>query len=619
MNYSEFEKVVFDHLFDKHKKDKNFTFSVRQKASKGRETDIFIGTQKAGYFATTLWSIPVFFPGSSGDLLDFIFSEKDGRFYIRFQYFMSRNANELQNKANIELGKVYYDKIKSDKFELNKVSEKNKMYIIRFYYPNEGCNSIKEMFDAFDEMIKILTPIIDESISIVKEKYSEWIAHRITNEEFDKMIDNMTRRIGKHGNKNFAEIKEEQISDGEIIYNNNILKENLNIILYGPPGTGKTYFTIDKAVEIITGVKSNDHNKNKAKFDDLREKGQIEFVTFHQNYSYEDFIVGIKPDTNNEQLFFRQNKGMFYEIARRARENYLESKGINVESKIFDIILDEILKPLEEGKEVEIKMKSKISFWIYDSSERSLFYRKRKGGTSHTLSKETIKELLDDAREYPSGLKSYYAPLIEKIKSLKVTQKKQKAIEGLKNFVLIIDEINRANISRVFGELITLLEVDKRMDADNELKITLPNNEKDFCLPPNLYIIGTMNTADKSIALVDIALRRRFHFIGYYPSKQILDELYTKGLISKLVIDLLVTINKNIACKKGNDFVIGHAYFIDKLEESDIIEIIKNKIIPLLNEYFSGKIDTIADIFNESPFIVKYNIDNFNWEINKIK
>ena len=280
-----------------------------------------------------------------------------------------------------------------------------------------------------------------------------------------------------------------------------------NIILYGPPGTGKTYNSIDKAVEIadILNYTPDDHISNKETFNELRENGQIEFVTFHQNYSYEDFVVGIIPDINSQSqtLRFTKREGIFKKLVDRARENWEKDK------------------------------------------------------------------------------------------------------DNPKNFVLIIDEINRANISKVFGELITLLEDDKRLGADNELKITLPNGDE-FGVPPNLYIIGTMNTADKSIALIDIALRRRFEFIGFYPN---LDPV----ILGNEKSQLLGVINQNIYTEKRSaDYLIGHAYF---MKSQPIEEVLLKKVIPLLMEYFSSKTDKVIRIFNNTGWIVSYNETNFKWEI----
>jgi len=281
----------------------------------------------------------------------------------------------------------------------------------------------------------------------------------------------------------------------------------LNIILYGPPGTGKTYHTIDKSVEIINGTSGN-HEQNKIAFDELKQKQRIFFVTFHSNYSYEEFMIGIKPDTENNQLIFRKNRGIFFNIVDKARAAY-----------------------------------------------------------------ETAR-----------------------------TSKEQPA-----RYVLIIDEINRANISKVFGELITLLEDDKRLDADNELKITLSNGDE-FGVPPNLYIIGTMNTADKSISLIDIALRRRFEFIGKYPNSNVLSNSKFSDRVP-----FLESINKNIYEKRKNaDYLIGHAYF---LKDQSLSDIIRNKVIPLLMEYFNGRIDEVESMFEGTGYEVTYNTINYQWAI----
>jgi 5-methylcytosine-specific restriction protein B len=281
----------------------------------------------------------------------------------------------------------------------------------------------------------------------------------------------------------------------------------LNIILYGPPGTGKTYNTIDKAVEIIDGTKGN-HEQNKERFDALISEDRIAFVTFHPNYTYEDFIVGLKPNTQERQLLFTDHKGIFYQMASKARNAYNNAAE-----------------------------------------------------TEH-----------EPAR-----------------------------------YVLIIDEINRANISKVFGELITLLEEDKRIDGDNELQITLPNGEV-FNLPPNLYIVGTMNTADKSIALIDIALRRRFEFIGMYPDSSVLTANYSDR------IPFLDSINQKIYDRRKNaDFLIGHAYF---LKQDTLEDIINNKVIPLLMEYFNGRIEEVESLFEESGYEAKYDVSKYKWSVN---
>jgi hypothetical protein len=377
----------------------------------------------------------------------------------------------------------------------------------------------------------------------------------------------------------------------------------LNQILFGPPGTGKTYNSIDKAVTITTG-KSGTHDENKVEFDRLRKVGQIEFVTFHQGYSYEDFMVGIKPNADTEQLTFRPHKGIFYKIVEKAKTNYIAHKDQKQELTSFDTVFEELISPLEDGQTIDIPMKGGSVFTITDVDNGTIRFKKPKGFGGHTLSVNTLKAIVEGKREFNSGLGAYYKPLVELIHD---RQQPTAAPTPLMNYVIIIDEINRANISKVFGELITLLEDDKRMGAENALSLTLPNGEPDFSIPPNVYIIGTMNTADKSIALVDIALRRRFEFEGRYPDYNVLGEP-SRTILHK--------INDAIyARKKTADFLIGHAYFMKK-EPLDTV--LLKKVIPLLMEYFSGRTEEVQAILKSANINAEYDTQRYIWIVNTI-
>jgi hypothetical protein len=360
----------------------------------------------------------------------------------------------------------------------------------------------------------------------------------------------------------------------------------LNTILYGPPGTGKTYSSILRAAKIVRNGESFEGNYDGAKAVFKKSFGdQIEFVTFHQNYSYEDFVVGLRPDVDGagNGLRFVTHKGIFYNICQRAKTNYEQhNSGQTFVEPSFEEVLDKFLEPLEIGDEIELKTIARnVNFNITANNGKNLSFRKQNGGTDHTLSISTMKAMFEDKRDDKiHSLGIYIRPVVERLKEMAKEMRSETGKVPLKNYVLVIDEINRANISKVFGELITLLEPDKRIGEVHELELRLPglaNNEK-FSVPPNLYIVGTMNTADKSIALIDIALRRRFVFEAMYPQPELAKPPYNEFLRS---------LNTNILREKNADFLIGHSYLMtDDKRELDFESALNHHIIPLLNEYF---------------------------------
>lgn len=379
--------------------------------------------------------------------------------------------------------------------------------------------------------------------------------------------------------------------------NETLPESPLNTIFYGPPGTGKTYHTLLRAAEIIEGRKIEDYAEAQRIFNEnLGDK--IEFITFHQNYSYEDFIQGLRPDTENgQELTFERKDGVFKRLADRAMLNMVESERPEKAKRAFNEVFQEFLSPLNEGElaEIPVKMK-KAEFFITGVTNKSIEFRKQQGDSVHTLSIATLQKMYEKGENdiILGGLQPYYNPLLDRL--LRQGKKNVKR-SGRQNYVIIIDEINRANISRVFGELITLIEPDKRSHGAIPLKSTLPSGEE-FVVPSNLYIIGTMNTADKSIALLDIALRRRFDFEAMYPLYEIPEkEVFDAGVLE--------SINRKIIALKGHDFQIGHAYFMD--EKQSLVERMNRKVIPLLLEYFMNDEKEVKGILKSAGLVIDEN------------
>lgn len=431
--------------------------------------------------------------------------------------------------------------------------------------------------------------------------------------------------------KDFIKINEEfESNNTQKMLNQN---SSLNQILYGPPGTGKTYHTIDKALEIISKeekiqIPSEDDRINRKKiFDEYVKNGQIVFTTFHQSYGYEEFVEGIKPiidnDENSQEVKYDVKDGIFKELCDKSLKNYILSmqneNEIDLDKLIFEFanyINQDFLNkgnefPLENKvsiKKILLNFKDEYRSFSLGGSIKSpqsltidiikrdyLNFKNKK-----ILSFKDIKPKYDSQSDY-HGNAIYYFMFYNKLKEFENIQNEKFKIkkEILKSYIIIIDEINRGNVSKIFGELITLIEPSKRIGEKEELKVTLPYSGKEFGVPKNVYIIGTMNTADRSITSLDTALRRRFEFIEMMPD------------VSKLSMDceginlqeLLKAINTRIEYLLDREKTIGHAFFISVENLEDLKKVFKNKIIPLLQEYFYNDYALINAVLNKNGML----------------
>lgn len=409
----------------------------------------------------------------------------------------------------------------------------------------------------------------------------------------------------------------------------------LNQILYGSPGTGKTYSTIDKALEILGIDTENMAREDKKKlFEEYREKGQIEFVTFHQSYGYEEFVEGIKPFTNekDDSIGYKVNDGIFKTFCNQARKNLEDSKKtkeilqkeVDTSNAISDFFNENISKETlftkTQGGKFTLKeiLDEKVYIQTEDTDVNlkfpiNDFEKIVLSNKDFTSSRELALEVFGEKNQ--SQIRTYMFQLYKEFKNENFNQSQSQIIEEVKrqNYILIIDEINRGNISKIFGELITLIEPSKRLGESEELKVRLPYSGDEFGVPSNLYIIGTMNTADRSITSLDTALRRRFEFVEMMPKPEKLKNLKVKNANEDMGIDLermLRTINKRIEFLYDREKTIGHAFFLKdegqtSLDIQELKSIFQNKIIPLLQEYFYNDYAQIRAVLNCNAMIKK--------------
>ncbi|EOD0573939.1 McrB family protein [Campylobacter jejuni] len=448
--------------------------------------------------------------------------------------------------------------------------------------------------------------------------------------------------------KDFIKINEEfESNNTQKMLNQN---SSLNQILYGPPGTGKTYHTIDKALEIL-GENLENRDDKKAKFDEYVKNGQIVFTTFHQSYGYEEFVEGIKPSLNsdeNSQINYKVKDGIFKELCKKALENRDDIESFNF------YINDLKEKTKEDANNTE-------KYFQLPNTKYSIQYR---GGKTFRIK---FDDMSKNHKDYPVSIdnieklyktsnideiynSAYVKAILNYLKSQGLKDYKEKDEKINLPYIIIIDEINRGNVSKIFGELITLIEPSKRLGNEEALELTLPYSGEKFGVPKNVYIIGTMNTADRSITSLDTALRRRFEFVEMMPNSDLLNNVFickdvenpnededylgddakTEGY-AEILQNILISINKRIEFLLDREKTIGHAFFMseavkfnknnwikpDEYEEdwyvlsiSKLKKVFQNKIIPLLQEYFYNDYALINAVLNDNGMIFEDKKDD---------
>ncbi len=451
-----------------------------------------------------------------------------------------------------------------------------------------------------------------------------------------------------------------------------------NIILYGPPGTGKTYNTAIYAVAIIENksleeVSSEDYFDILERYHNYKKSGKIEFTTFHQSYGYEEFIEGIKPvitekEDGHEEVVYEVLPGVFKGFCDKievpeikgtidmelndyptvwkvslegtgnnpTRSECLEHDHIRIgydgcgedatqaianqeegysvlnrfinEMSVGDIVIScytaytidaigVVTGEYEWHDEYEDYRRLRKVKWLVKGIDENIV----KMNNGKKLSNPTVHRVNITLNDVMEIVKKYSPEVIE--------------TENKGNYVFIIDEINRGNISKILGELITLIEPTKRKGQTEEMQAKLPYSQKEFGVPDNVYIIGTMNTADRSIAAIDTALRRRFSFREMLPQANVLEGIEVEGVS---VSHMLEKMNRRIEVLYDREHTIGHAYFMPLQYDNSIdslAAIFKDKIIPLLQEYFYEDYDKIRLVLGdnqkteEPQFIVKEQVD----------
>lgn len=378
-----------------------------------------------------------------------------------------------------------------------------------------------------------------------------------------------------------------------------VMNEPLNQILYGPPGTGKTYATIERALRILDpallATLKTESNPDqcraamKARFDVLKAAGRVRFVTFHQSFSYEDFVEGIRAQSGPEGLRYSVEPGVFKQLCQDVAD-----------MPDVDKVIQQFLDDAVDRPQTLTTPKGKTFTVTYQEGNETVACLPASSTTNKALPAniDAVKQVLRGQPPQKIYCESYVLGIANHLKPKLPANGATAQVR--QPHVLIIDEINRGNVSRIFGELITLIEPSKRAGQAEALSTTLPYSRELFTVPDNVYLIGTMNTADRSLASLDVALRRRFVFEELPPEPALLNGVKVAG---RLPVDALLSVmNQRIEALLDRDHLIGHASFMPLVAEPTLpklAEVFRRQVLPLLQEYFFEDWQRIQWVLND--------------------
>lgn len=545
----------------------------------------------------------------------------------------------------------------------------------------DGKFSIKELYnfsiqDNATNKRKFLSSLIEE---LVKNGYME-VSNPIS--LYDNLLVGRKRSGAGAGNTNLiitpSDDSDDDGFDEDYEKFATLLNYNPNLILYGPPGTGKTYAT----KKIINAFEKKYYNRS-SNFEKADSEDRIRYITFHQSYSYEEFIEGIRPILGEDEvgkLGYKLENGVFKDHSINAEKELIKKKdnnkyvdritsvskvwkvslgsrndvdtynkcietndiaiNYNIEEDVSGYTQEEIMHILQKDTSIErspvihantiYALASLMGIgdivMIYDGPTTVRMIGIINGDYryddnfidfKHRRKVEWLKNLNYpiDIFKYNGNvrltLKTIYQltnmEVSDVIKIISENSLEENFVQEnniIRPYYMIIDEINRGNISKIFGELITLIEQDKR----GVLRVLLPYSKKEFTVPSNLYIIGTMNTADRSIATLDTALRRRFTFVEIEPDSSIIS-LSDNPVINKIDLSkLLDVINNKIVERYDRDHRIGHSYFLGIDSLNNLYQTWFYKILPLLNEYFYNDLESLTYVVGKDFYDINGNI-----------
>lgn len=569
---------------------------------------------------------------------------------------MSDTTDKTRYRFSLEIKNDSSDKIKMEKYhsylDLPLAEESSLVYV-------SGSNEFGAM-QIIDEPVDVIKQKINDGTykKVQLSRVLEW-TDELTNDDCESvMLEAVEALIPYYehvlGIEKVAEVLEEM--DSSNIDTSKTVDQSIefdkNLILYGPPGTGKTYNSAIYAVAICDGKsieELTDYDAVMARYNELKKERRIAFTTFHQSYGYEEFIEGIKPVVGSGEqsnaggnVSYKIEPGIFKEFCETARKAKVKTDKFEIpddttiwKATVRSVVREDCFK--NNRVRIDWGMDAEGAYGFVNDMKSGDIILTTDGSRSvingigvitrddaypldveNDATTRDVMWLATDICEDIRGInndKMLHRMTVARVPGMQLSDimalakshnpelSNTKIEENEKPYVFIVDEINRGNISKIFGELITLIENTKREGMPEAANAILPYSGEVFSVPQNVYILGTMNTADRSIALMDTALRRRFSFVEMMPETNVLRAIGADKVEGLNVADMLDVINERIAFLYDREHTIGHAFFT-VLKDDPSIErlqsIFEKSVIPLLQEYFYEDYQKIQMVFGDN-------------------